>query len=115
MKSRRKARYDAEFEAMRPVVVARAQGKCESLAVVQRRDPRLAVSFLLMRGEHCRVMGSEIHHRKPRSRGGTNALDNLCYLCLWCHTWVHAHPTMAGGIGLLLHANESEDLWTSMT
>ena len=30
-----------------------------------------------------------IHHLIPRSRGGTNDIDNLVYLCATCHRYAH--------------------------
>ena len=42
----------------------------------------------------CQLCGScrnlEVHHIRPRSRMGTNALDNLLTLCHACHQAVHA-------------------------
>jgi len=31
----------------------------------------------------------EVHHKIPRSRGGTNAPDNLITLCSACHRQAH--------------------------
>jgi 5-methylcytosine-specific restriction endonuclease McrA len=54
-----------------------------------------------------------VHHRKYRSRGGTNALTNLLGVCRSHHDWTHAH----GGFGqpanvlrLALSAGEDETL-----
>ena len=33
----------------------------------------------------------EVHHLRPRSRGGSNKADNLVTLCARCHAFAHAH------------------------
>lgn len=48
----------------------------------------------------------EVHHRKRRSQGGTDELDNLVTLCTAGHMWVHAHPAVSFALGLLLHSWE---------
>ena len=41
----------------------------------------------------CTYTGTEIHHRKLRSRGGTNYLRNLMYCCSSCHLAISSmHP-----------------------
>ena len=46
-------------------------------------------------GHRCRTKGCkskhflEVHHIKPRSRGGTNAASNLITLCSACHRLIH--------------------------
>ncbi len=36
-------------------------------------------------------LGFHIHHAIPLSKGGNNSLDNLIYLCKWCHERQHPH------------------------
>jgi 5-methylcytosine-specific restriction endonuclease McrA len=36
-------------------------------------------------------LGFHVHHVLPLSKGGNNALDNLVYLCKWCHENQHEH------------------------
>ena len=31
----------------------------------------------------------EIHHKLPKSEGGTDTLENLIPLCLACHDYIH--------------------------
>lgn len=57
--------------ALRDQCEKRAGGKCEA------------------RG--CSRAGSEAHHITPLSRGGTNTLRNLIYLCKTCHKSRHNH------------------------
>lgn len=38
-----------------------------------------------------------VHHKQPRSEGGTNALDNLTTLCCDCHKRAHERVITAGG------------------
>lgn len=54
----------------REAVVARAHGMCEA---------------------GCGRRGTEVHHRKYRSRRGTNHRWNLMLLCDECHDWAHAN------------------------
>jgi hypothetical protein len=48
-------------------------------------------------GHRCRAPGCrntrflEVHHIKPRSKGGTNELENLITLCSACHRLWHEH------------------------
>lgn len=49
----------------------------------------------------------DVHHRKPKQMGGSDALTtyglaNLVSLCRNHHSWVHAHPADAMELGLLL-------------
>lgn len=61
---------------MRKAVAKRSQGKCE------------AHIFGV-----CTYEASEIHHRKLRSRGGSNSLRNLLHCCLECHAAItDMHP-----------------------
>lgn len=40
----------------------------------------------------CKLLArTEKHHITPRSRGGTDTLDNIAYLCASCHRGVHDH------------------------
>jgi 5-methylcytosine-specific restriction endonuclease McrA len=36
-------------------------------------------------------LGFHVHHITPLSKGGNNTLDNLIYLCRWCHENHHEH------------------------
>ncbi|MCB1163435.1 HNH endonuclease [bacterium] len=52
-------------------------------------------------GHRCQSPGCEstrfleVHHRVPRSRGGSNATENLVTLCASCHRFHHEHPQAA--------------------
>lgn len=74
--------FNAELDAMRPLVLARSHGFCECA-----RD--------------CSRNAHQIHHVTRRSQGGTNELGNLLHLSHDCHAWVHAHPREARALGLL--------------
>lgn len=39
----------------------------------------------------CAGRGDQAHHRKYRSRGGSNALVNLAWICSPCHDATHRH------------------------
>jgi hypothetical protein len=77
--------FSAEFDQMRPLVHARSKGKCEA------RIPGV-----------CTFKASHIHHRKLRSQGGTNDLENLRDLCLSCHRVIHDNPEWAQQVGLIV-------------
>lgn len=112
-KTRSQSDYDRELDAMKVDVIRRSKGNCEAVG------PRFlpldgsmdATAKALIEG--CTGHGVHVHHRKYRSRGGTNSLENLINICLNCHDWIHAH----GGFGepanllrLALSAGESEEL-----
>lgn len=39
----------------------------------------------------CGWLGFHVHHKTPLSRGGDNSLENLTYLCQFCHENQHPH------------------------
>jgi hypothetical protein len=118
--------YEAQFNLVKPLVISRSQGLCEVAEHCRRlidqarkaEDSELAESLAkaarhMMDSHKCLGRGSNVHHRRYRSRGGTNILDNLIHMCGPCHSWVHAH----GGFGqdgnvlrLALSSGESEEL-----
>lgn len=66
---------DADLQAL----LARSNGRCEASLY------------------GCFGQATHIHHKKFRSRGGSNRLVNLCHLCARCHNGVHAYkPGTAG-------------------
>ena len=77
---------------MKPEVLARSGGRCEA---------RLA--------DRCLVTANHVHHRKYRSRGGSNGLSNLIHVCLPCHDWIHSNPELSNVTGLSLHEWEDEN------
>ena len=42
-----------------------------------------------------------VHHRRRRSQGGTDSLDNLVTLCQTAHDHVHGNPSESYQSGLL--------------
>jgi hypothetical protein len=80
-KSERRLAYEAELDAMTPLLEARSRGVCEicGFGVAIHR-----------------------HHRLRRSQGGTNDLGNLLHLCRLCHDTVHAYPAASYDRGWLL-------------
>ena len=61
--------------------------------------PKKTVAQVLERDNwacaRCGGLGGEIHHRLPKSRGGTHDLRNLVLICGRCHRWVHNNPAKA--------------------
>jgi len=57
-------------------VINRDEGECQAL-----RD-----------GQKCRRAASSIHHKVPKSRGGTDHHENLECRCIECHGSIPAGP-----------------------
>lgn len=124
------ARFNREYSKIRPTIVARSGGMCESVRFVHARfgfprtvlpeESELAEALaafldLVQTGGHDLMRPTEVHHRKyrGRSRGGTNSPDNLIHICKACHDWIHAHGGFGGLaniLGLALSAGQSEEL-----
>lgn len=73
--------YQAEIDAMTPLVKSRAGGSCE----ICKSAPV-----------------HHIHHRLLRSQGGKNTMSNLLGVCWLCHTEVHNNPEWSYEHGYLL-------------
>ena len=74
---RRKRKSPEQIDAYKELRVAamdRSMGRC------QRKAPC------------CWGTGSDVHHVKRRSQGGTDELSNVKWLCRPCHTHIHDHP-----------------------
>lgn len=53
------------------------------------------------------MSAAERHHRKLRSHGGQDAIENLLLLCPHCHkTLIHGNPGRAYRLGFLVHSWE---------
>ncbi len=78
--------YQAELDAVRPVVEARSQGWCE------------------VRLPGCTGEAAHIHHRKLRKHGGGNSADNLLSACLTCHDTLHRNPAASYEAGFLVRS-----------
>ena len=76
--------YERELDAVRPLIRQRSQGRCE----------------IGLPG--CWGVARDPHHRKLRSRGGTNDPSNILDACGACHDWAHANPALATELGLLV-------------
>jgi hypothetical protein len=104
--------FEREFQAMKPSVALRSGGLCEARYFAQNYAPDADVIDAL-KAVKCEIRATNTHHRKYRSRQGTNALSNLIDLCTPCHSWIHAHGKFGGPantLRLALSANESEEL-----
>jgi hypothetical protein len=74
--------YERELDAVRPLLRQRSQGRCE----------------IGLPG--CWGVARDPHHRKLRSRGGTNELRNLLDSCPNCHRRAHEEVELATALGL---------------
>jgi hypothetical protein len=118
--SQRKIDFDKELEAMRPIIHARSKGQCEADRIVfdytvkSQEDPeQLLDAMASYREVRCWKRASELHHRKYRRRGGTNAESNLADLCLAHHAWAHRHGgfgRFGNLVGLALSSGQSEEM-----
>jgi len=80
-----------------PAEVVRCDARIQSPGKPERATipPKIRRAVLRRAGHRCESPGCgrtrflEVHHRKPRSRGGGNDLANLQVLCSACHR--HAH------------------------
>ena len=97
---------------MKPRVRERSGGQCESWPFV--RDHATSEQDLYHSAPiagTCQYRNPvHVHHRKYRSRGGTNSIENLVHLCQPCHDFVHAFPDVSNKLRLSLHEWESEEL-----
>lgn len=89
-RSAKRDAYEAELEAVSPEVMARARYVCEA------QLDRI-----------CTIWPEKTpHHRKRRSQGGPNTMDNLMAVCSTCHAYIHAHPLWSYDRGLLIRRND---------
>jgi 5-methylcytosine-specific restriction endonuclease McrA len=64
-----------------------------------RREHLLAHPYC----RNCLKPATDIHHRKPRGRGGKlNDPTNFVSVCRQCHKKIHDNPKWAEEIGLLI-------------
>jgi 5-methylcytosine-specific restriction endonuclease McrA len=52
---------------------------------------------------HCLVPGGhlDVHHKRARSQGGSDRLENLVALHRQCHRWLHENPAEARRLGFI--------------
>jgi 5-methylcytosine-specific restriction endonuclease McrA len=94
--SKRRRQRDRDYPAQRMAVWLRADGMCEAT-----EDPD---TFLLCGNEM-----TEVHHRAGRGGVDPHRLDNLVGLCKWHHDEVHANPSWAYRVGLMVRRNRGDD------
>ena len=73
-----------KYAQARAEVIERSQGRCEA-----------AVEGV------CRGPGTQAHHIRRRSQGGTDDPSNLLWVDGACHTEIHRLPAWAESVGLL--------------
>lgn len=85
----KRKKYDPQaaedWQAIRADVMVRDMGICRAAII-----------------PGCRGRGSHVHHRKLRSQGGKDELDNLILLCEWCHEYIHKNPAESYEVGWLV-------------
>lgn len=50
----------------------------------------------------CTGYGTQLHHRKLRSRGGKDTVANLVSVCHLCHGHIHGEVKQATALGLIV-------------
>lgn len=88
-----------ENAARRKVIaqVLETRKACEAGFVVRRVDAR----------HRCAGHPSDIHEPLTRARGGSiTDPANMVVVCRPCHDWIHAHPSLATSVGLLVSMNK---------
>lgn len=81
----RKRKAAKEWRTAKKQVRLRAEGRCEASAAIG-----------------CEGTGSCFHHRKLRSHGGSNTADNGLLVCVPCHDYIHAHPSLSYSRGWMV-------------
>lgn len=82
--SKKRAAADRVLAHARAQVKRRSWGRCEA-------------EF----SQYCTRRGTQAHHVRRRSQGGTDTPDNLLWVCTPCHSAIHAEPQRAAALGLL--------------
>lgn len=93
-KSKRQAKKDREFTAMRTVVLERDDHTCQL--------------SLRMDGHQCSGR-LHVHHIRLRSAGGTHDPSNLLTLCDAAHRYAHANPAEASLFGVIALRPDAEE------
>jgi len=115
-RSQKRIAFEEELETAKVLVKERSKGVCEAATFVLynlHRTPETREALELFLNRKCGFHAVHVHHRKYRSRGGSNNLDNLIHLCEPCHTFTHQHGGFgepANLLGLALSAGELE-IW----
>lgn len=78
----------ARVLAVRVRVKKRAKGRCELCGVQFVDKPH-------------RPKSGSMHHLFPRRDGGSDAVSNLIYICLACHSGIHYNEPYAYEVGWL--------------
>ena len=77
-----------EMRRLRAAIVERAAGCCEVCG-----SPFIEADMRLR---------SELHHRKLRSRGGRDTLENCVLVHMICHMRAHQYPAWATEVGWMV-------------
>jgi 5-methylcytosine-specific restriction endonuclease McrA len=112
-KTKRLTDYDAEFAEMRAKVMFVNRGHCQASSFTFKVRVDQGLLWTVCGDGYSPHKATQVHHRKYRSRGGTNAESNLIAVCTKAHDWIHAHGGFgepANLLGLALSAGESEEL-----
>ena len=104
-KSRKVLDFEAELDALRPVILRRSGGRCE-IAVPNQCLGRAPVMMVEQADGQEVPVAANVHHRRPRGQGGSNDPANLLHLCgsgtTGCHGYIESNRTVARANGWLL-------------
>ena len=113
-RSQKRVAYEEEFAEAKVLVKERSKGVCEAATFVLynlHRTPETAEALQVFLDVPCGFSAVHTHHRKYRSRGGSNSLTNLLDTCLAHHDFAHSFGGFgepANLLGLSLSAGELE-------
>ena len=99
--------YDLEFAKVKPTIMARSRGECESPRVISEFPTSPQTSAAIMTWHvraDCQGIAQHVHHVQFRSRGGSNDPSNLIALCLNCHSFAHHYLDYSHALGLSRHS-----------
>lgn len=57
----------------------------------------------------CDVRATCCHHRRARSAGGKNVIENALPVCDYCHQILHLYPKWAQDRGFIVRSNHVSD------
>lgn len=81
-----KARRGREWpQEVKDAVWRRSGGMCEAKA-----------------SPECRKYAGQLHHRRMRSQGGPDTVENALHVCTPCHGYIHDNPQQSYEAGWLI-------------
>lgn len=77
------------------------------LKQARKRAQERAEGLCEARWDGCLGRGEHAHHRRLRSQGGDDSVDNLLIVCHRCHGLIHANPRLAAEKGHIVMGGDA--------